>query len=319
MKHNMQKPLFSILIPAYKDQFFKDCMDSILAQSYADFEVIVVNDASPHPINDIINQYDDPRIEYHINIKGYGAVGLVKNWNNGLKYVKGEYVICMGDDDLLLPTCLENYKSMIDKNPGTNIFHTRAQIINEKNEIIDLQANRPEHESVYSMIWHHWKGRRQYIGDYLFKTSTLKQNGGFFYTPCAWASDDISSFIAAKDSGIVNTNEFGFQYRMSSSTITNSNYAYEKSKAHLKALEWYMDFLKNVPDDEMDKTYRNLLLKKIPTQIYNRIYDKQIMVDLKEHPLQIFTWMKRRQEFSLSTRRLLGIWHMALRNKGLWI
>lgn len=315
----MARPLFSILVPAYKDLFFKECIDSILAQTFTNYEIIIVNDASPYSIEEIIKLYDDSRIEYHVNEKRYGAVDLVKNWNQALDYVKGDYLICMGDDDRLLPTCLEEYYKLIEKYPESDIFHTRAQIINECGEIIDLQVNRPEQESVYSMIWHHCKGRRQYIGDYLFKTISLRQNGGFFDTPCAWASDDISSFIAAKEKGVINTNVYGFQYRISSSTITNSNYAYEKSKAHLKALEWYKCFLKEIPKNENDRIYKNLIEKKISNYIYTRIYDKQIMGELKEHPLRLFKWMKRRKEFSLSIRRLLSIWHLAIREKGYWI
>ena len=315
----MISPLFSILVPAYKDVFLKECIDSILAQTFTNFELIIVNDVSPYPIENIIEQYDDPRIDYHVNKKRYGAVDLVKNWNHALEFVKGDYLICMGDDDRLIPTCLEEYSKLIHKYPKHDLFHTRAQIINESNDIVDLQANRPECESVYSMIWHHWKGRRQYIGDYLFKTSTLKQNGGFFDTPCAWASDDITSFMAAINMGVVNTNVFGFQYRISSLTITNSNYAYEKSKAHLKTLKWYNLFLDKIPTNETDKIYRNLLVKNISNYIFQRIYYKQIMDDLTKHPFRLFKWINRRKEFSLSIHRLLGIWHMALRNKGFWI
>ena len=315
----MPQPLFSIIVPVYKDLYFKECIDSILVQTFTDFELIIINDVSPFPIDEIIKQYDDPHIQYHINEKRFGAVNLVENWNQALNYAKGEYLLCMGDDDRLLPKCLEEYHKLIAMHPDSDLFHARAQIINESGKIIDLQFNRPEHESVYAMIWHHLKGRRQYIGDYLFKTSTLKQNGGFFNTPCAWASDDISSFIAAKEKGVVNSNEFGFQYRMSSCSISSSNFAYEKSKAHLIALEWYKHFLEAMPENEKDRIYRDLIKKNISNFIYSRIYEKQIMADLQHHPIRLFRWMKKRKEFSLSIRRLLGIWHMALRNKGFWI
>lgn len=60
---------FSITIPAFKAKFLKECIDSVLSQTYKNFEVIIVNDASPEDLTSIVNQYDDPRIRYFINEK----------------------------------------------------------------------------------------------------------------------------------------------------------------------------------------------------------------------------------------------------------
>lgn len=48
-------PLFSIMIPVYKPQYLEECIDSILAQTYRDFELILVNDGSPYDIDSIVN------------------------------------------------------------------------------------------------------------------------------------------------------------------------------------------------------------------------------------------------------------------------
>ena len=96
---------FSIIIPAYKPNFLKECIDSILAQTYEDFELIIVNDDSPYDLDSIIGLYNDLRICYHKNRTNYGAIDMVNNWNHCLEFVTGEYVINMGDDDKLLPNC----------------------------------------------------------------------------------------------------------------------------------------------------------------------------------------------------------------------
>ena len=84
---------FSIIIPAYKDLFFKECIDSIFAQTYSNFELIIANDCSPYDIKNIVKQYSDSRIKYYKNEKKYGAVDLVKNWNHCLGHATGDYVI----------------------------------------------------------------------------------------------------------------------------------------------------------------------------------------------------------------------------------
>lgn len=55
---------FSVTVPAYKAQFLAECIDSILAQTYKHFELIIVNDASPQDLDSIVSKYDDPRIRY---------------------------------------------------------------------------------------------------------------------------------------------------------------------------------------------------------------------------------------------------------------
>lgn len=195
-----------------------------------------------------MKSFDDPRIRYYVNEKNCGAINVVDNWNKCLDYATGEYIICMGDDDKLLPNCLEEYVKLINKYPNLNIYHAWTEIIDENSNAIEIQEGRPEREGVYSMIWSRWNGRIQFIGDFLFNRKILKDNGGFYKLPLAWSSDDISTFIAAKDTGIANMQTLGFQYRSTTETISRSNDNFKyKLLANIQEEEWYRLFLKNVP------------------------------------------------------------------------
>ncbi|MFA6832241.1 MAG: glycosyltransferase, partial [Bacteroidaceae bacterium] len=68
---------FSITVPAYKAQFLKECIDSILAQTYQNFELIIVNDNSPQNLEHIVSKYHDERIHYYKNKIGFGAEHVV--------------------------------------------------------------------------------------------------------------------------------------------------------------------------------------------------------------------------------------------------
>lgn len=255
-------PKFSIGIPAYKQSYLKECIESILAQTYADFELIIVNDASPEDLDSIVKLYDDPRIRYYINEKNCGAVNVVDNWNICLSYVTGNYVICMGDDDKLMPNSLEEYAKLIEKYPGLGLYHARTEIIDENSQFKDLQDARCEYESVYSLIWHRWDNRkRQYIGDFLFEVKTLRANGGFYKLPLAWASDEISSYIAATPYGVANSKEILFQYRESNSTISRTGGIKYKLEALTLEENWLSNFLINEPESCLDKKYRHLIIK----------------------------------------------------------
>ena len=81
------KVLFSILVPAYKMQYLKECIDSILSQTYDFFEVIIVDDASPYDIWSVMSLYNDKRIRYFRNEVGFGTLNVVGNWNKCLDYL----------------------------------------------------------------------------------------------------------------------------------------------------------------------------------------------------------------------------------------
>lgn len=294
---------FSITIPAYKAKYLKECIDSVLSQTYSDFELIIVNDASPEDLDSIVKLYSDQRIRYFKNEKNYGAINVVDNWNKCLSYAEGEYIICMGDDDRLLPSCLEEYMKLIQSYPELDVYHAWTEVINESSQIIKMQEPRPLWESVYSLIWNRWNGRIQYIGDFLFKTQTLKNNGGFYKFPLAWGSDDISAVIAAYKNGIANTQVPTFQYRVNSQTISKSDKNIQiKLDAINKEYTWYKNLIKIIPNenDTIDFTYWKMIKNYLPTYIAKK-KAYQISEDFKHNFLyKLLMYIAKKNRFQVN-------------------
>lgn len=261
---------YSILIPAYKKRFLSKAIESCLAQTYNDFELIIVNDHSPEDLDSVVSQYDDVRIKYYVNDTNIGAIDVVDNWNKCLSYAQGDFVICMGDDDRLMPYCLEEYEALINKYNYLDVYHARTEIIDEDGLVIGMQEARPEWESAYSALWHQCCCHRiQFIGDFLFRTISLKKEGGFYKLPLATFSDNISTIRAAKRNGIANTQKICFQYRMNRGTITNNGNPRILVNSIKDAYDWFADFLKDCPSDDVDMKYRRFLLEKgLRTHIY---------------------------------------------------
>lgn len=256
--------VFTIAIPAYKDKYLRDCIDSVLSQTYNNYEVVIVNDHSPYNLDIIVDNYSDDRIRYYVNEVNCGSVDVVDNWNKCLEYAHGEYIICMGDDDMLLPHCLENYIKIMNEYPNLDIYHTRTDLINSEGKLVDRQEERPKFESAYSLAWHGFKGRVQFIGDFCYKTSTLKRNGGFYKFPLALSSDYVSAIIAAKKSGIANVKESSFLYRIHDTTISITGNCRILMNSSKQIEKWYWDFVKNeAPLTGDDKIYRDLLPNEI--------------------------------------------------------
>ncbi|MBC6111853.1 glycosyltransferase family 2 protein [Pedobacter fastidiosus] len=303
---------FTIGIPAYKAKFLKDCIDSILGQNYSDFELIIVNDASPENIDEIVANYNDTRLTYYKNDKNFGAINVVDNWNKCLSFAQGEYFILMGDDDLLDPNYLKEFDLLISNYPLCNIFHCRTLIINEKSEPIELTDPRPDFETVYDSILERMKGSRLFfISDYVYRTSTLKSNGGFYKLPLAWASDDISSFIASKEHGIANTNKPLFKYRRNNQTISTTGNTNFKMDAILAEEQWLNEFVQKVPDNVVDV----ILLETIKKEIKKFIQKKKIRTIYSANDISFYKWFGQKSKYGISIEEILYAFLLSIKEK----
>ena len=126
-----QKPLVSVVMPVYNsEKYIKEAIDSILAQTYSNFEFIIVYDKSTDKTLDIIKSYQDKRIKI---INGENK-GLAAALNKGILSSKGKYIARMDSDDISLPERFEKQVACLNNNPEIGILGTKAQII--ENETI---------------------------------------------------------------------------------------------------------------------------------------------------------------------------------------
>ncbi len=280
-----ENPFFSVTVPAYKAQYLAECIDSILAQTYSNFEIVIVNDASPENLDDIVGRYHDKRIRYYKNEQNCGALHVVDNWNKCLSYAKGDYIICMGDDDKLLPCCLEEYAHLIEKYPELNVYHALTEIIDENSQFVRMQEMRPECEGLFSMIYGRLNNRRlQYIGDWLFRTSFLRSIGGFVNLPFAWGSDDMTAYMAAREKGVANSQVPMFQYRESSITISRSGHYEMKYKSMVEMLRRVSELVedKTQPVTDLERLYQQSCVAVV-SQTKKNIKDTYISSDIISH------------------------------------
>ncbi len=120
----------SICIPAYKHEFFlKRCLDSVLAQSFTDFEVIITDDSPDDTLKNLVKTYDDKRIRYFKNEKPLGSPA---NWNEGLKKAEGDYIKLIHHDDWFSSSqSLGEYVNILERNPEIAIAFSGCCNIDE--------------------------------------------------------------------------------------------------------------------------------------------------------------------------------------------
>jgi glycosyltransferase involved in cell wall biosynthesis len=105
----------SVLMPAFNaEQFIRDAIESILAQTFRNFEFIIIDDGSSDHTSEIIKTFKDSRIRFHRNKKN---LGIVRTLNKGLALAKGKYIARMDADDISLPERLAKQVEFMDQNP----------------------------------------------------------------------------------------------------------------------------------------------------------------------------------------------------------
>jgi len=128
------KPEISVIMPAHNSKkFLRESVESILNQTFKDFELIIINDCSTDSSLRIIKSYKDKRIKLINNKKN---LGTVKSRNVGLKAAKGKYIAILDSDDISYPKRLEIQFNYLENNPHIFLVGSSAIYMDEKGKEI---------------------------------------------------------------------------------------------------------------------------------------------------------------------------------------
>lgn len=134
-------PNVTICIPTYnRATLLPYAVNSVLNQTYTDFELIICDDGSKDDTPTVVSQWNDPRIRY---IRHPQNIGRSKNMRSGFDAARGDYFIKFDDDDALTPEFLEKTVSVLEAEPTVDFVCTNHWVINQKGERIEsaTQAN----------------------------------------------------------------------------------------------------------------------------------------------------------------------------------
>jgi glycosyltransferase involved in cell wall biosynthesis len=114
-------PKVSVLIPTFNSApFLEEAIESVLNQTFKDFELIIVDNHSADNTDDVVIKYlSDPRVFYYKNDSNLGLAG---NWNKCLTYAKGEYIKYLCSDDKIHPQLLEKFVPIMDQNSNISLI-----------------------------------------------------------------------------------------------------------------------------------------------------------------------------------------------------
>lgn len=132
-------PKLSVILPVYNgEKYLHAAIESILAQSFTDFEMLVMNDGSTDGSAAIISSFNDPRV---IAIENEKNRGLIYTLNRGIDLAKGEFIARMDADDIALPERFARQIELLEKEDVAMVATTVKLIDEEGNPLPDWKAD----------------------------------------------------------------------------------------------------------------------------------------------------------------------------------
>ena len=284
----------SFVLPAYKRRFLKEAIDSILAQTCRDFELVVVDDKSPEGLYEVIKEYpweasfdtlpdggrrwlvDGIPVRYYQNMENIGGRNLVAAWNNAMKYAVGEWCVLASDDDKYHPEYLQEMIILARKYPSVDLFHCRNCEIDAHGDLSTAEASRKEYESGIQMLYSSSVLRiHQRMADLMFRRTAYDAIKGFPDFPLAWYTDHAFAIKLAWERGASCSGRVLFFFRASDENISGRDVGIDqKIEAGLLFFKWVERQIGSVDACSLDGDDR-LIMPLIVSGVKNRV--KELM------------------------------------------
>lgn len=174
-----EQPLISVIVPVYKaEKYLPACLDSLLAQTYQNFELLLVDDGSPDKCWEILQQYAAQDARVRIFRKENGGVSSARNF--GLRQAKGEYIGFVDSDDFVAPQYLEwMHRALQQTNTELAVCGYRKVPKEADPAGIAPVAEKPEIKTFllaeYSFDYTQCEAANQYVWRILYKRSLCKE------------------------------------------------------------------------------------------------------------------------------------------------
>lgn len=247
--------MISIVLPTYnRKSSLSKCLLSILNQTYADFELIVIDDFSEEDIYSVIKNFHDNRIKY---IRLDKRSGAYRARNAGIQAMSGDYFLTWDNDDLMYPMALEELESAMSNDSCIDMVWATANFI-KNNKILDI----PKRESGYISYYDFLENKHPINDAFILVKKSIINKDDIFLGP----NIDYAFYLRllAKSKKIYHLNkilgEVFLESDIYSETIVRRIPDYKKSIARVKGLEILLkdigsDLEKVVPQRFADIAY----------------------------------------------------------------
>lgn len=179
--------MVTVITPTYKRHLYlKNAIESVLAQTYTDFEYIIIDDNPPKTeerirTETVIREFSDPRIKYIQNQENLGGAG---SRNVAIEMAQGEYIAFLDDDDMYLPDRLKVQVAAMQEHgwdvsvmDGATFKYETGEPVSERHQ--HLWEGMTNDELIRSHLMYHISG----TNSFMFRTDFIRKIGGFDVVP----------------------------------------------------------------------------------------------------------------------------------------
>lgn len=246
------------------ENFLRNAIESILAQTYRDFEFIIINDGSTDNSERIINEYADKDVR--IKEFSHKNMGMGASLNKGIDIASTDWVIRMDADDIALPNRLERQLSFIENNPDIAVAATLIYYINDQGKLLAKNSSKwTTRKAVMDTV-----KANDIIGithpSTIFKKDVVQQVGG--YRPDYWPADDIDLWNRILERGymILVQPEYLLKYRLHTSSIS-----FKGARLARRKLAWLKYSLKLRSEGKDEPTWQEFLHIYMTQPLWRRL------------------------------------------------
>jgi glycosyltransferase involved in cell wall biosynthesis len=245
----------AIVIPAYKNQFFKETLESIANQTCKDFTLYIGDDASPYDLYSTIHPFREKfRLVYTRFSSNLGGSDLAEHWNRCIDLINDEEWLWLFSD-LMAPDNVEMFYKCIKEFPQENLLHMDVQVVDDKS--MQILKNKPFPERLSTIEFFDYRIRSKinsYVIEYIFRKQLYLENGKFESFDLGWCADDATWIKFSTKSGIKTIQDTCIKWRYSGSNISSNIYDKDiilrKLCSTLRYIKWANNFFseKNLVD-----------------------------------------------------------------------
>ena len=286
----MKEPMVTVLMAVYNgEKFLKEAIESILTQTFTDFEFLIINDGSTDNSVKIIEEFNDPRIRLIHNEKN---LKLIASLNKGISLAKGKYIARMDCDDISMPYRLEKEVDFLENSLEYGLVGTWYTII-DGNGTEQNKVSYPTNNDLIKLFLS--LNCPLAHGSIMGRTELFKQN--LYGSKEYFAIEDYELWLRMSEvTKIHNIPEYLFKYRiygesfsnskaqtMADQTLEISKKLYIKNKAEYKKLikEQFLDGLYTEEKEEVVEYANVRLISFIKRLIYVREFGLALKLYLK--------------------------------------
>lgn len=238
-------PRVSVVMPVFNgESFLQEAIDSILNQSFQNFEFIIVDDGSIDKTNDIIKSYNDDRI---ILIKNGDNLGITKSLNMGIKRAAGDYIARMDADEISDPARFERQVAFLDTNKDIGVCGTLTKTIGR--EVESTWRYPLDHDHIRASLLFHCCLVHASV---MIRNNILKINNLFYNEQFDFAQDYEFWVRLSKITRITNIDEILIRYRMHNNSIGAKHNAKQLKFANHIRENQIKELIDSVTDEEIN-------------------------------------------------------------------